>query len=315
MADESQLSILARGVEAWNSWRKQEGRGVSPVLFEADLSEEDFTEADFSKADFSEAYLSKANLSSANFSGANLTEANLSEANLCWANFSRAGLSKANLSKADLSKAILYKANLFGADLTKAYLFGNRLAPDPRRRLVHLLSGTPAGYRLPALLWSRSKAHRSGYNRSRVAWSPPTHNPGDRPQLEWTVWMHEPPVLRLLNMVSKQLPLWSWQHAPLLKPREWMARLLGMGTIKLAGHMPSGHYGILMPQRMYLIDRAHVQLEGLDLGTPVRVRPNPRIGGSPLPARGILAIGQVHWEIRDEAEYHRTRAELGVSNP
>ncbi len=60
----------------------------------------------------------------------------------------------------------------------------------------------------------------------------------DRPQLEWTVWMHEPPVLRLLNTVSKRLPLWTWQHAPLLKVREWMARPLGMGTITLAGHMP-----------------------------------------------------------------------------
>ena len=92
-----------------------------------------------------------------------------------------------------------------------------------------------------------------------------------------------------------------------------MARPLGIGDIKLAGHMPSGHFGVLMPQRMYLIERAHVQLEGVDLGVPVLVRPNPKIGDVPLPARGVFAIGQAHWEIRDEAEYHRTRAELGVS--
>jgi len=66
-----------------------------------------------------------------------------------------------------------------------------------------------------------------------------------------------------------------------------------------------------MPQRMYLIDHARVQLAGVDLGRPVRVRPNPKIGDVPLPARGIFAIGQAHWEILDEAEYHRTRAELG----
>ena len=45
----------------------------------------------------------------------------------------------------------------------------------------------------------------------------------DRPQLEWTVWMHEPPILRPLNMVSKRLPFWTWQHASLLQLREWMA--------------------------------------------------------------------------------------------
>jgi hypothetical protein len=137
----------------------------------------------------------------------------------------------------------------------------------------------------------------------------------DRPQLEWTVWMHEPPVLHLLNMVSKRLPFWTRQRAALLQLREWMARQLGMGAITLAGRMPSGHFGVLMPQRMYLIDRARVQLAGVDLGAPVRVRPNPKIGDVPLPARGIFAIGQAHWEVRDEAEYHRTRAELGVANP
>jgi hypothetical protein len=127
--------------------------------------------------------------------------------------------------------------------------------------------------------------------------------------------MREPPVLRLLNMVSRRLPFWTWQHPPLLKPREWMARRLGMGAITLAGPMPSGHVGVLMPQRIYLIDRARVRLEGADLGTPERVRANPKIGDVPLPARGIFAIGQAHWAIRDAAEYRRTRAELGVADP
>ncbi len=115
--------------------------------------------------------------------------------------------------------------------------------------------------------------------------------------------------------MSKRLPFWTWQHAPLLQVRERMARQLGMGDITLAGRMPSGHFSVLMPQRMYLIDRARVRLAGVDLGAPVRVRPNPKIGDVALPARGIFAIGQAHWEIGDEAEYHRTRAELGAANP
>jgi hypothetical protein len=44
-------------------------------------------------------------------------------------------------------------------------------------------------------------------------------------------------------------------------------------------------------------------------GAPVRLRENPRIGDVPLPARGILAIGQAVWEILDPAEYERTRTE------
>lgn len=135
----------------------------------------------------------------------------------------------------------------------------------------------------------------------------------DQPHLEWTVWMQEPLSLHLLNRLSKVLPFWTWQKSSLLKPREWIARLLGMGKIKLAGIMPSGHFGILMPQQIYLINRTQVQLDGVDLGEPAKVNPNPIIGNVPLPARGIFAIGQAYWDILDEMEYHRTRMKLGVS--
>jgi hypothetical protein len=134
------------------------------------------------------------------------------------------------------------------------------------------------------------------------------------PQLEWTVHMKEPLILSLLNKLSKRMPLWTWKYRLLLRLREWMARPLGIGTIKLAGRMPSGHFGILMPQRMYLIDRACVKMQGVDLGIPMRVRPNPKIGDVPLPARGVFAIGQAHWEIFDEAEYVRTKTELMQTN-
>lgn len=135
----------------------------------------------------------------------------------------------------------------------------------------------------------------------------------DQPQLEWTIWIEETPVMRLLNALSKRLPFWTWQRESLLKPREWIARQLGIGQMKLAGMMPSGHYGILMPQRMYFVNRSQVTLEGVDLGQPATVPFNPMIGEIPLPARGIFAIGQAHWEILDEAEYHATTAALEVS--
>lgn len=47
--------------------------------------------------------------------------------------------------------------------------------------------------------------------------------------------------------------------------------------------MPSGHFGILIPLRIYLIDDAHVQFAGVDLGAPVRVHPTPKIGEVSLP--------------------------------
>ena len=35
--------------------------------------------------------------------------------------------------------------------------------------------------------------------------------------------------------------------------------------------------------------------DGVNLGSPTRLRENPTIGGVPLPARGVLAIGQAMW--------------------
>jgi hypothetical protein len=67
---------------------------------------------------------------------------------------------------------------------------------------------------------------------------------------------------------------------------------------------------------MYFVDESTATLEGLDLGRPTHVEPNPTIGAVPLPARGVLAIGQAMWEILDPAEYRRTSEEtVGSSAP
>jgi hypothetical protein len=64
-----------------------------------------------------------------------------------------------------------------------------------------------------------------------------------------------------------------------------------------------------MPERMYFVDVATATLDGRDLGRPSVVNPNPRIGSVTLPARGVLAIGQAMWQIRDPSEYAHMRAQ------
>lgn len=131
------------------------------------------------------------------------------------------------------------------------------------------------------------------------------------PRLDWVVYMDETP-LRNLNLISRQLPFWSWRYGPLLKVRGWIAGLLGLGEIRLAGQMPSGHFGALMPQEIFFVNRSRANLDGDDLGAPTSAQPNPAIGGFLLPARGIFAIGQARWVIRDPQEYAATRRALGV---
>jgi hypothetical protein len=132
----------------------------------------------------------------------------------------------------------------------------------------------------------------------------------EEPSLDWAVEAAETPTLRILNATSPRMPLWTWRSGPLVRARELLARrLLGMGDLHLSGTMPSGHVGILMPERMYFIDETTAVLDGEDLGHSSRVIPNPQIGKVPLPARGVLAIGQGAWEILDNDEYTRTRAQ------
>jgi hypothetical protein len=131
MADEGQLAVLGRGVEAWNAWRKQ-NPDVLVNLFGAGLSQANLGgvhlyEANLSAADLSKANLGGAGLSKANLFNANLTEANLTGANLTGADLSEAGLSLAKLFCANLTKANLAEAALTGANLTDALLIETNL--------------------------------------------------------------------------------------------------------------------------------------------------------------------------------------------
>ena len=147
--------------------------------------------------------------------------------------------------------------------------------------------------------------------RIEATWTGPRnlHVSMDRPRLEWSLAVERSPVLALLNAASAAMPLSTWRLRALVRVRERLAAVLGMGALTLAGEMPSGHHGLLMPQRMYLVERSEATLDGVVLGRPTRHVQNPTIGGIPLPARGVLAVGQAVWKIADTDEYERLRRE------
>lgn len=145
-----------------------------------------------------------------------------------------------------------------------------------------------------------------------VAWTGPMslRITADGIGLDWTLMATETALLRTLNGMSARLPVWTWRPQVLLRAREALAgRVLGMGELRMSGTMPSGHTGTLMPQRMYFIDDSTAVLGGQDLGHAAHATTTPEIGGFPLPARGVLAIGQAAWPILDHEEYARTRRE------
>jgi hypothetical protein len=149
-----------------------------------------------------------------------------------------------------------------------------------------------------------------GAARINIDWTGPRslHVTMDEPVLDWRVTVARSPVLGLLNPLSAAMPLSSWRSAALARVRERLAMALGMGRLELSGVMPSGHSGLLMPERMYVVNRSSAALDGVDLGRPSRPRENPTIGGVPLPARGVLAIGRAMWRVNEPPSASTTSA-------
>ncbi|MFL6081139.1 MAG: hypothetical protein ACJ714_14515 [Ornithinibacter sp.] len=140
-------------------------------------------------------------------------------------------------------------------------------------------------------------AHHTGPTGIRVDWTGPAsvRVTMDRPSLDWTFTASTTPVLDVVNAVNSALPQASWRHHSLVRARELAAWALGLGRFRMTMTAPSGHYGTLMPAAMYFVDSARAVLEGRDLGRPVRSPDLPRIGAVELPARAVLATGQVVW--------------------
>jgi hypothetical protein len=99
MANRQHLEILAKGVEAWNAWRRDH-YCIGPELHGPNLSGEDLSGKELTSADLSDANLMGANLSDAELTGANLTDANLTDADL-----SRASIGYTTFANTDLGKA------------------------------------------------------------------------------------------------------------------------------------------------------------------------------------------------------------------
>lgn len=133
----------------------------------------------------------------------------------------------------------------------------------------------------------------------------------DEPALEWTFSMSRGPLLATVNAIHAALPLWSWRPRALVAAREWLAeRVLDVGRVDLSGQLPGGMPGTMMPARVYRIHHSTACLDGVDLGSPVRVDEPPRLGAFHLPSSPLFAIGGAHVETPDQREYERLVREV-----
>jgi uncharacterized protein YjbI with pentapeptide repeats len=121
MAKQDHLSLLKKGIDDWNDWRKKHP-SIQPDLSNADLRKIPLYKANLLRANLSKADLRRADLRHTNLTEANLVGANLTGADLSGAYLSRADLTRARLIDADLSGAVIKRANLTEAKLIGANL-------------------------------------------------------------------------------------------------------------------------------------------------------------------------------------------------
>lgn len=135
----------------------------------------------------------------------------------------------------------------------------------------------------------------------------------DEPSLQWTFSMSRDPLMALVNAINAALPLASWRSPALVAAREWLAQhVLNIGPVDLSGRLPGGMSGTLMPQRIYRIDDSTARLDGVDLGTPVRLEEPPRFGEFRLPSCPLFAVGEAHVQVPDQEEYEQLRRAVGA---
>jgi uncharacterized protein YjbI with pentapeptide repeats len=134
MANQEQLALLKKGVQAWNRWRGENpdeeidliGADLrGKVLARANLRKAQLTAANLERVSFLGADLSRAELRGAKLSHAYLEFANLRHANLHTAILFNTRCHRVDLTEANLSEADLQRTTLHSADLSRASLKGS----------------------------------------------------------------------------------------------------------------------------------------------------------------------------------------------
>lgn len=121
---------------------------------------------------------------------------------------------------------------------------------------------------------------------------------------EWEISLGATAATRLMNAMGRLLPNGVSHSSAVLSTMSTVAGpLLGAGRIGLQGAVPNGQRFIANPQTMWTIVDSRARLGGEDLGPHGAVHPQARLGDFWIPQRGILAIGQAHFERFDPARH------------
>ncbi len=131
--------------------------------------------------------------------------------------------------------------------------------------------------------------------------------------LDWRVDITTTWATRLMSAVGGAIPAAAARNRTLLKTMSHVVGpLLGIGRMKLTGHLPNGQEFRIAPKRVWAVADSSAVVCGEDLGP---VGPHPvqgNLADFQLPQRGVCVVAQGRFEAFDVAR-HRDGNRLDLS--
>jgi hypothetical protein len=115
--------------------------------------------------------------------------------------------------------------------------------------------------------------------------------------LEWRTRLTRTPATRAMSAVASRLPAAWWDSDAVLGLMGRLAGpLLGADEIRLHGRVPSEQWFKVNPLKVWATTGVEASLRGESLGVPGPGSQQRRLGGFPVPNRGLFAIGRATFE-------------------
>ena len=115
--------------------------------------------------------------------------------------------------------------------------------------------------------------------------------------LEWRTRLTRTAATTAMSVLASRLPDSWWNSNLVLGLMGRVAGpLLGAEEIRLHGRVPSEQWFTVNPLRVWATTKVEASLRGESLGEPERVPRQRRLGGFPVPNRGLFAIGRATFE-------------------
>ena len=110
---------------------------------------------------------------------------------------------------------------------------------------------------------------------------------------DWRSTMVATPSSKAFNALGSVLPESAWRSSRLLSAMgPIVGGMLGVGRLRIAGHVPNGQSFVANPQRIWFLAESTATLAGTSFGPPGRLSQQARLGDFAIPQKGVFALGR-----------------------